>query len=83
MATGLELHTTEKQSCFVCFCGQKNIHKETFPVCGGKCLSHKAVHNWVDKRGERFADDEEVEMEVWKWLRQQSKTSILRVSTHW
>jgi hypothetical protein len=23
--------------------------------------------------GKRFADDEEVETEVWKWLRQQSK----------
>jgi hypothetical protein len=23
--------------------------------------------------GRRFADDEEVQMEVWKWLRQQSK----------
>jgi hypothetical protein len=33
--------------------------------------------------GKRFADDEEVETEMWKWLRQQSKTSILRVSTHW
>jgi hypothetical protein len=25
----------------------KDIHKENFPVYGGKCLSHKAVHNWV------------------------------------
>jgi hypothetical protein len=25
----------------------KDIHKETFPVYGGKCLSCKAVHNWV------------------------------------
>jgi hypothetical protein len=30
-----------------------------FPVCGGKC----------------FTDDEEVEIEVWKWLRHQSKDS--------
>jgi hypothetical protein len=30
--------------------------------------------------GKRFADDEEVETEVRKWLRQQS---MLRVSTHW
>jgi hypothetical protein len=22
-------------------------HKEMFPVYGGKCLSRKAVHNWV------------------------------------
>jgi hypothetical protein len=25
----------------------KDIHKEMFPVYGGKCLSRKAVHNWV------------------------------------
>jgi hypothetical protein len=30
--------------------------------------------------GRRFADDEEFETEVRKWLRQQS---VLRVSTHW
>jgi hypothetical protein len=44
-----------------------------FPVYGGNCLSSKAVHNWVEKRGKRFADGKEVEMEVWKWLRQQPK----------
>jgi hypothetical protein len=33
--------------------------------------------------GKRFADDEDVDAEVRKWLRQQSKTSMLRVSTHW
>jgi hypothetical protein len=49
----------------------KDIHKEIFPVYGGKCLSLKAVHNWVEKRGKRFADDEEVTTEVWEWLRQQ------------
>jgi hypothetical protein len=27
----------------------KDIHKEMFPVYGGKCLSRNAVHNWVDK----------------------------------
>jgi hypothetical protein len=27
----------------------KNIHKEIFPVYGGKCLLHKALHNWVEK----------------------------------
>jgi hypothetical protein len=42
----------------------KDIHKEMFPVYGGKCLSRKADHNWVEKRGKRFADDEEVETEV-------------------
>jgi hypothetical protein len=28
-----------------------------------------SVHNWVT----RLADDKNVEMEVWKWLRQHSK----------
>jgi hypothetical protein len=32
--------------------------------------------------GKRIADDESVGTEMWKCLRQQSKTSILRVSTH-
>jgi nitrate reductase assembly molybdenum cofactor insertion protein NarJ len=46
-----------------------------FLVYGGKCLSRKAVHNWVDKRGKLFADDEEVHTEVRKCLRKQSKNS--------
>jgi hypothetical protein len=59
-------------------CGQKDpnakhIHKEMFPVYGGKCLSRQAVHNWVQKRDKCFADDEEVETEELKWLRQQSE----------
>jgi hypothetical protein len=49
------------------------IHKEISPVYGGKCLSRKAVHNWVEKRGNRLAGDEEVETEVRKWLGRQSK----------
>jgi hypothetical protein len=51
----------------------KDIHKEMFPVYCGKCLSRKAVHNWVKKRDKRFADEEEVKIEARKWLRQQSK----------
>jgi hypothetical protein len=47
----------------------KGNYKEMFPVCGGKCMSRKAVHNCVVKR---FADDEEVETEVRKWLRRQT-----------
>jgi hypothetical protein len=27
----------------------KDIHKELFPVYGGKCLSCKSVHSWVEK----------------------------------
>lgn len=36
---------------------------DMFPAYGGKCLTRKAVHSWVEESGERFADDEEVEME--------------------
>jgi hypothetical protein len=53
--------------------GAKVIHKEMFSVYGGKCLSCKAVPNWVDERGKGFAGDEEVETEARKWLRQQYK----------
>jgi hypothetical protein len=55
------------------FCGQKDTDKEMFPVYGGKCLSRKAVHIWVEKFSEaslKVADDE---TEVQKWLKQQSK----------
>jgi hypothetical protein len=46
----------------------KDIHKEMFPVYFG---------------GKSFAYDDEVEKESRKWLKQQSKDSKLRVSTHW
>jgi hypothetical protein len=38
----------------------KDIHKEMFPVYGGKCLSHKAINNSVEilSRGRsKVADD--------------------------
>jgi hypothetical protein len=38
----------------------KDIHKELFPVYGGKCLSRKAVRNWVEKFSQgrsKVADD--------------------------
>jgi hypothetical protein len=80
MATVFEKCTTEEQRSVVCLVwakglDAKDIHKEMFSVYGGKCLSPEAVHNWVQKCGKRFADDKDVEMEVWKWLRQQSKDS--------
>jgi hypothetical protein len=43
------------------------------PVYGGKVLSRKAVHNWVEKFSQgrsKVADDE---TEVRQWLREQSK----------
>jgi thiamine kinase-like enzyme len=50
-----------------------NIHNEMFPNYGGKCLSRKAVHKWVEKfsQGRSKVADDETEMR--KWLRQQSK----------
>jgi hypothetical protein len=52
MATVLEECTTEQQSSVLLFLwakrlNAKDIHKEMFPVYGGKNLSRKAVHNWV------------------------------------
>jgi hypothetical protein len=54
MVTVLEGYTIEKQRCAVCFLWAKgldaqNINKEMCPAYGGKCLSRKAVHNWVRK----------------------------------
>jgi hypothetical protein len=51
----------------------KNINEEMFPVRCWKCLLRKAVHSWAEKCGESFADDEEVETEVRKWLRKHSE----------
>jgi hypothetical protein len=61
----------------------KDIYKEKFRIYGEKYLSHKAVHSWDGKRDKYFADDEEVETEMRKWLRQQSNTYTLLVSTRW
>jgi transposase len=46
--------TTEEQRSVVRFLRAKGpsakvIHKEIFPVYGGKCFSRKAVQNWVHK----------------------------------
>jgi hypothetical protein len=54
MATMLEVYTAEEQRSVVCFlCAKvlnaKDIEKEMFPVYGRKCLSHNAIHNWVEK----------------------------------
>jgi hypothetical protein len=54
MVTVLEVYTTEEQHSVMCLTwatrlSAKDIHKETFPVYSGKCLSCKAVHIWVEK----------------------------------
>jgi hypothetical protein len=65
LATVLEVCTTEEHRSVVRFLwakciSAKDIQKEMFPVYGGKCLSCKAVHNWVEKFSEgrsKVADD--------------------------
>jgi hypothetical protein len=45
----------------------KDIHKEMFPLYGGNSLSHKAVHNWVEKFSQGHsivADDAQLGAEV-------------------
>jgi hypothetical protein len=65
MATMLEECTVEEVRSIVCFfvgkrLNARDVHKEMFPVYSGKCLLHKAVHNWVDKFSQgrsKIADD--------------------------
>jgi hypothetical protein len=69
------LRSTQKKSSVLLYGwakghNAKGIHKAMFPAYGGKCLSRKAVHNWVANVS---SDDEEFEKEVRKWLREQSK----------
>jgi hypothetical protein len=47
--------------------------KKCFPVYSGKCLSLKAVHNWVKKFSEGRSEVADDETEMRKWLRQESK----------
>jgi hypothetical protein len=66
--------TTEGQCSVVHFLwakglNAKDIHKEMFPVYAGKCSPRIAVHKLVAN----LSLIAEVEMDVWKWLRQQSK----------
>jgi hypothetical protein len=57
----------------------KDIQKEMFLVYGEKCFRIKLFIT----RCKRLVDDEEVEMEMRKWLRRQSKEFTLPVSMHW
>jgi hypothetical protein len=47
-----------KSSVLLCFfwvkgLNAKGIHNEIFPAYGGKFLSHKAFHNWIEKFSQR------------------------------
>jgi hypothetical protein len=53
MAT-VPAYNTKKQHYYAVFLwanrlNAKDIHKDMFPVYGGKCLSRKEVHNWDEK----------------------------------
>jgi hypothetical protein len=72
MTTVLKECTSEEERSVVRFLwakgpNAKDIHKEMFPVCGGKCLSRKAIHNCVEKLSQgrsRVADDAQPGAEV-------------------
>jgi hypothetical protein len=54
MVTILEEYTSKEQHSVVHLLwpkglNAKNIHTEMFPLYGGKCLSCKALHNWIEK----------------------------------
>jgi hypothetical protein len=65
MATVHEGCTTEEQRSAVRLLwvkgfSAKDIHKEMFPLYGGKCLLHKVAHNQLDKLPQgrlKVADD--------------------------
>jgi hypothetical protein len=65
MATVLVEYSTKEQRSFVLFLwakelSAKHVNKEIFPAYGGKCLSRKAVHNWVEMFSQgrsKIADD--------------------------
>jgi hypothetical protein len=51
----------------------KDVHKEKFPVYGGRCFSPKAFRSWTEKFSQGRSKVADYEREVQKWLRQQSK----------
>jgi hypothetical protein len=72
MATVLEECTVDQQCSVMRFLwakvfNAKYIRNEMFPVYGGKCLSHKAFHNWVEKFSQersKVADNDPLGAEV-------------------
>jgi hypothetical protein len=85
MATVLEGCITKEQLSVVrFFCGQRgsmirvSIKKYFSFTVGSVCRVKR-----FKTGGKYFADEEQVETDVRKWLRQQSKSSMLRVSKHW
>jgi hypothetical protein len=85
MATVFDECTNEEQRSLERFLwakglDAKHVDKEMFPVYGGKCLSRKAVHNWVTNISlmtKRF------KRRCGSGRDKSQKTSMLGVSTHW
>jgi hypothetical protein len=52
MATVSGVYTTKEQNSIVRLkeLSAKDIYKEMLPVYGRKCLSRKAINNWVEKK---------------------------------
>jgi hypothetical protein len=74
MATMLEECSAEEQRSVVWFCGQNNSMQRLFmKKCSPFTVGSVCCLNWFSLGGRYFADGKEVEMEVRKWLRQQSK----------
>jgi hypothetical protein len=65
VATVIKGCIAEEQCSVVCFLlakslNAKDIYKKMFPAYGGKCLSRKTVHSWVEKFSQgrsKVADD--------------------------
>jgi hypothetical protein len=75
MATVVDEYSTEEQSSLMRFLwakerNAKDIHKKIFPVYGAKCLSRKAVHNWVENSLKDVRKSQMMPDQVRKWLRQ-------------
>jgi hypothetical protein len=88
MATVLEEYATEEQHCIVRFYGKmtqcKGYSLKMFPVYSEKCLSRKAVHNWVEKFSEgrsKIAGDARPGRPV--EIGTETKNFMLPVSTPW
>jgi hypothetical protein len=78
MSTVLEDCTTENRRSFAHFLWAKglhakDIHEEMLSVYGGKCLSRKAVHNWVENFSQGRSKVAEDDSQAQTWLRQQTK----------
>jgi hypothetical protein len=67
MTTVFEEYATEERRSVVRLLWVKRT------VYGGKCLSRKAVRNWVEKFSQGFRKSQMMPDQVPKWLRQPSQ----------